>query len=63
MSPDYTSDEMAFVAVTPDHIDVFSLHAGLCVCFWSYESRDFFYLFIYLFILLLLFFLLYLIIF
>ena len=33
MSPDYTSDEMAFVAVTPDHIDVFSLHAGLCVCF------------------------------
>ena len=24
MSPDYTSDEMAFVAVTPDHIDVFS---------------------------------------
>ena len=28
MSPDYTSDEMAFVAVTPDHIDVFSLHAG-----------------------------------
>ena len=34
MSP----DEMAFVAVTPDHIDValhaaFALHAGLCVCF------------------------------
>ena len=33
MSPDYTSDEMAFVAVTPDHIDValhaaFALHAG-----------------------------------
>ena len=37
---------MAFVAVTPDHIDVFSLrstphsalHAGLCVCFCFYST-------------------------
>ena len=36
MSPDYTSDEMAFVAVTPDHIDVFSLHAVFSFYFFYF---------------------------
>ena len=48
MSPDYTSDEMAFVAVTPDHIDVFSLRL-LLVILVIRISRLFF--LIYLFIL------------
>ena len=42
MSPDYTSDEMAFVAVTPDHIDVLSLHAVFSFFFFFF----FFFLFI-----------------
>ena len=52
MSPDYTSDEMAFVAVTPDHIDVFSLHAGLCDSVRCHTNLETFFFIIYLFILL-----------
>ena len=53
MSPDYTSDEMAFVAVTPDHIDVFSLHAVFSFFFFILFFYFFIFFFIYYFILLL----------